>query len=453
MNCLHPFTRRYIDSLTQEPKECLCPCGKCINCLHSYQDSWSIRLQETAKAYKKVVYDTLTLTNEVADSYDFLEPDSFGQYRGTTKKAGNLTTKMLKKSWDKFHQYFPKYSQVTYKILQKNDFKVYTFPKKEVQNWIKRGRQDFFRDKGYYPDFSYFITQEYGPTTSRPHFHLLIFGLDYADYVTYWGTPWKYDYGFTFPTYLTYKPSTLKDFNCITRYVSKYVSKGQYESPLVIDGLQPKTYKLISKGIGESYTEQDFFKVFSKSPLAKYKDIHCQSEKVFYSTLAKLEEAGKDTKKYIEEYERKKADVATYLAFVNYTDPELTEEQLNRLVVYYDNSGFAHPMPRYIKNKILGVKNEKNIYESKIQDLLHKNLELHVNKVKEGIACSLGFITGDNTGPSSLEGLSPEQRFMVDFQYDVAEKDKANTLAERRKTRLVNLYNRPLRRAVITAAI
>ena len=87
MNCLHPFKRRYKDPLTGEMKEVLCPCGKCINCLHSYQDMWSIRLSETAKYYKQMIYDTLTVRPDaMLVKIDFTKPTKDGFLYGTTEK-------------------------------------------------------------------------------------------------------------------------------------------------------------------------------------------------------------------------------------------------------------------------------------------------------------------------------------------------------------------------------
>ena len=238
MNCLNPFKRKYKDAITGEVKEVLCPCGHCINCLHAYQDMWAIRLTETAKYYGKMVYDTLTLnTDAVRCIVDFTLPTSDNTLYGTTERFAHWKIDAIRKHYKAFHRYYPRYSYETYKILRKNDFRVYDFDKSDVQKWLKRGRIAYFRDKGKNAEFSYFICKEYGPKTSRPHFHVLFFGLDYCDYMKYFGNPWREMFGFTRPVYKEYKADTLKDFSCMVRYVSKYCSKGSFCNPSTTRGL------------------------------------------------------------------------------------------------------------------------------------------------------------------------------------------------------------------------
>lgn len=247
MNCLHPFTRKYQDAVTGEWKECTCPCGKCINCLHAYQDMWTIRLNEAAKEFKCMIYDTLTVRPTAMSVYrDYTKPDMRlsdrypeGTLYGTTDRYALWKVNAIKKHYKAAQRYYPTMSKESYELLKKNNFKVPIIDKTEVQKWIKRGRQFYKRDKGHDAHMAYFLVQEYGPQTSRQHFHILIFGLNYSDYMHYWGNAWREQFGWTKPVYKEYNASTVKDYNCMVRYVSKYVSKGVFESPWVKDNIAP----------------------------------------------------------------------------------------------------------------------------------------------------------------------------------------------------------------------
>lgn len=136
-----------------------------------------------------MIYDTLTLSPYVMKYIDLLKPTSNNTFYGSTVKWRKWKVDSIKKKYSRAHEIFPRMSKESYDMLKKNGFKLLFFPKDEVQNWIKRGRQMFFRDKGYRCNISYFIVQEYGPKTSRPHFHLLMFGINYSDYMHYFGNP------------------------------------------------------------------------------------------------------------------------------------------------------------------------------------------------------------------------------------------------------------------------
>lgn len=52
------------------------------------------------------------------------------------------------------------------------------------------------------PKWKYLIFEEYGPGTSRPHFHLLFWGISYADYVCFFAEPWRDNFGFTLTKFI-----------------------------------------------------------------------------------------------------------------------------------------------------------------------------------------------------------------------------------------------------------
>lgn len=172
--------------------------------------------------------------------------------------------------------------------------------KEDVQLWLKRNYTRFHRR---YPKvkLSHFITSEYGPSTLRPHYHGVIFGAT-KDELREWFKDWQVHYG------------VIVDYDNldITKgglsYVAKYCSKGAFEHPLCskdffyfyrkarsykdvicseyhskhyekciqwfgIDApIVDPTFKLISKGLGKEWCENDvprckeFENLFVQSP-------------------------------------------------------------------------------------------------------------------------------------------------------------------------------------------
>lgn len=456
VNCLNPFKRKYFDAITGEAKEVLCPCGKCINCLHDYQDMWCIRLSETAKFYKQMVFDTLTIRpDNVQVIADFNIPTKDNTLYGSTERFAHWKVNSFKKKFSSFHRYWPAYSKSVWLLLRKNGFKVYDFPKEEVQKWLKRGRIRYYRDKGKNADISYFLVKEYGPSTSRPHFHLLMFGLSFADYQKYFGLPWSDSFGFNKPVHKYYTPFNQDEYCSIVRYVSKYCSKGCFESPFVLAGLQPRPYRLISKGIGVNYLSNDKFKVFSSVDFTRFLSYSVPSKEVFERNLQLLLDAGRvqDAEQFRKDYEEKRALVDSVLrcrgltsSLFSYLDlSTLTDEQIKSLQIYYDSKGFPHKLPHYYLTKLFSNgKAEKNILQFEISNVLQQSALVHDNQNIQRVALGLGIVIPDcwlETDSSDWE-LLPGTLFMVLNEHLLQQKRKAYSLAERRKIRLNNFYTR-----------
>lgn len=445
MNCLHPRKKKIVDAITGEVREITYPCGHCINCLHAEQDMWSIRLSESGKEYKQMVYDTLTIRpSSMRILIDFTKPTKEGTLYGSTLKYSTNKVNMIFRSWKNFHRYYPKYSYDTYQMLKKTKGKVYYFPKEEVQNWLKRGRERYKRDTGIRTDISYFICQEYGPQTSRPHYHILMFGINYLDYMKYFGHPWNKDFGYTKPTWKPYTPWNMDDYNKMTKYVSKYVTKGDYESPFVKDGFQEKPYRLVSKGIGKGYLDKDKFDIYKNKDWTSYKQYHMPSDNQLYFKVRTLREEGKESEahKYLIEGLARQEETRSMIG------PDLSslsEQNIKDLQVYYDEAGYPHKLPRYYTQKLFGgTNNEKNIYQSEIQVVLQQSACLHTNQDIQRIALDLGIIIPDRylTQPCEYWDLPESTLSLVLDKYDAVQRSQAQALAERRKIRLENFYNR-----------
>lgn len=416
MACLHPHSKKVVNPLTGEVRTITYPCGKCINCLHAFQDSWRIRLEATSCAYGAIVFDTLTIRPEAME-YNDVYDDCMSQDYKTLSSI----------------------SDAAWKLLCKYKWQLPYYPKSELQDWLKRGREAFKRKYGVRCDMKYFIVQEYGPRTSRPHYHCIFWGIGYADYMEFFGNYWRENIGWTKPCYvMCNSKSTHDSFKKIARYVSKYVSKGQFESPLVEAQLMEKPYRLISKGVGGELLNREFFKPF----------IHPDLEYLTKFTKEKLESYGLN----LEDPDFDKIyfdDERAFKTFENLkngilpTGRKLTDKEINRLAIYYDEAGYAHSMPRYYKEKI-GKNHEYNLYTLALSTLLQQSSLVHYNKGLQEEAARLGIVIDDEllTQDSSTWGLSPESLFMVTFNYTITQKSKAYTQAERRYTELKNHYNR-----------
>lgn len=121
--------------------------------------------------------------------------------------------------------------------------------KRDVQLFVKRLRKHFKDQK-----IKYLITAEYGKRTGRPHYHALLFGVDFSDRVFCKKSKRGND---------IYRSATLekiwKNGICtvdavnvsakVARYCTKYCAK---------DGRSSDTFMLFSRGIGESELLRQF---------------------------------------------------------------------------------------------------------------------------------------------------------------------------------------------------
>lgn len=125
-----------LDKLTEDDiKKCkdslLIPCGKCIGCRLDYSRYWADRMMLELETAKKGVFLTLTYDND------------------------NIT-------WTQFDE---------------NDNPLFgTLVKEDCQLFMKRLRK-------YFSDIRirFYLAGEYGPSTLRPHYHCILFGISLND--------------------------------------------------------------------------------------------------------------------------------------------------------------------------------------------------------------------------------------------------------------------------------
>lgn len=110
-------------------------CGKCPECLAKRSSTWALRAIMQAKESKKCCMITLT--------YDTFKYDDKGNIIGENLNLRNVD-------------------------------------KRDCQLFIKRLREYFDRKKGV-TDIKYILSAEYGKRTGRPHYHALLFGVEFDD--------------------------------------------------------------------------------------------------------------------------------------------------------------------------------------------------------------------------------------------------------------------------------
>jgi len=115
------------------------PCGHCTGCLMDRRRSWSIRCMHEAQLYDSNLFVTLDYAPEHL-------PASFSlEYR-------------------------------------------------DIQLWLKRLRKEMRGvskgPNGQYP-IRFFLSGEYGPKTGRPHWHTILFNVDFADKVQLMNGSWR----------------------------------------------------------------------------------------------------------------------------------------------------------------------------------------------------------------------------------------------------------------------
>lgn len=197
------------------PGSVLIPCGHCIGCRLDYSRAWADRMMLELETSKKAVFVTLTYNNEN------LPPAQFDD-------EGNLM----------------------YGTLYKRD----------VQLYMKRLRKEFENLR-----IRFYLAGEYGPSTLRPHYHAILFGIGLDDFVDlkYKG---QNELGNNYYTSVLHDNiwklgfSLLADVSWKTcAYVARYVTKklnGPYAIDYAVRNVLPE-FALMSRkpGLGREYLE------------------------------------------------------------------------------------------------------------------------------------------------------------------------------------------------------
>lgn len=164
------------------------PCGKCHACLTNKREEWTIRILEEAKSYLKCCFITLTI-NDNNIVYGATEP-----------------------------------------TLVKNDIVLF----------MKR-----LRKRLNFP-IRFYCVGEYGTKTRRPHYHLMIFGLDYSHFHLILKSWVNLE---------TSEPIGLVDYGDLNVRTASYIAKYHVNRTKYPEGSSPP-FVLMSKGIGRAYVKK-----------------------------------------------------------------------------------------------------------------------------------------------------------------------------------------------------
>lgn len=132
-----------IPPLPPNYKDIPLPCGKCTGCKLEYSRQWAVRLVHEKHQHKKSSFITLTMSD------DYL-------LKTRTHATRTRDNKIINASLDP----------------------------DELQLFTKRLNQDCIRVYG--EGIKYYACGEYGDKTKRPHYHIAVYGEDFADDRQFW---------------------------------------------------------------------------------------------------------------------------------------------------------------------------------------------------------------------------------------------------------------------------
>lgn len=181
------------------------PCRKCPTCLQARTNNWVFKLMQEDKTHALSYFVTLTMDNE---------------YMNAVK--GKKT----------------KRKDSTYTNITPNGFM--SLRKQDVQLFIKRLRKNI--SKTHNNVIKYYAVGEYGGTTFRPHYHLIIFGANVMDIEQAWSLNGK-----------LIGHVTCDQVNGATiAYTAKYMNKGKIIPVHANDDRLPE-FQLSSQKMGLNY--------------------------------------------------------------------------------------------------------------------------------------------------------------------------------------------------------
>lgn len=234
------------------------PCGKCEACVVKKKNSWTFRLREEYNSCRSAFFVTLTYEDDFLSFCDVL----LDEPRGERTPGIDGDREGYSDSERTVGEYFEQLASVSESCRdlperfrsesRHYNLRVASVNKKDVQLFLKRLRKPLGKFR-----FKYFLVSEYGPTTYRPHYHMLLFNfpkeLDVYEHLhRAWGK------GFI---------SVSKCNEARIRYCAKYCI-----TPTILPDYLPKTFMCCSKGMGKSYVENPENVRYHKENMIAYRD-------------------------------------------------------------------------------------------------------------------------------------------------------------------------------------
>lgn len=210
--CTSPITihRRFKDGSF---KEYLVPCGKCAECRKAYQSEFSLKVFLAAKSARSLHFYTFTYSDKHLP-LAISEPTLSGNVIvGFARGVSSVSPVVESVS---FKDYCRPYADSCGVNICPTLFR------EDIKNLFKRFRQSLSR-KGEKLNFSYACFGEYGESRHRPHFHVLVCGLDEA-HARMLADEWTFGYK-CLKSIPRYNADGSDAFALTSKYVSKYVCK------------------------------------------------------------------------------------------------------------------------------------------------------------------------------------------------------------------------------------
>lgn len=240
--CTSPISvyRKRLDGSISEN---VVPCGRCSECRAKAQSEFAALSVLEANECGSIGFFTLTYRDEsVPSMYCILEK---GEIVNSNLARGN----------------YGEYDTEHYSLHL-------SLCRADVQKVLKRFRQDYFRREGKRLDLRYTLFGEYGERTARPHYHMLFYGVSESDCHRF-GKMWLDAFGFYDMKYIKHFNSDGSDaFEIVSRYVSKYISKGDFLPAFVKDGKAEKPRRQSSIRLGVRNLDIEKLKNFTWRPMS-----------------------------------------------------------------------------------------------------------------------------------------------------------------------------------------
>ena len=248
--CLSPIT--YKDDRGISPVVRTVPCGRCLECVSAFQNSWSIRLGEESKCWKFSAFVTLKYCDQRVPLIDVTLDDEQLDYVNNS-----LSKLIINCNLNDPRRQKPAYRHL---LVSSDLHRTINVPcKRDLQNLVKRLRISIQRKYSGDTRLKYFISTEYGPSTLRTHAHcIFFFNFPYELFAEVIKETWvsiaSLPHASSSFQDKCIDISLCRDARRVANYVSKYCCKPSFfENPYVVVGVAPKCFRLISKGLGLRY--------------------------------------------------------------------------------------------------------------------------------------------------------------------------------------------------------
>lgn len=254
--CTQPLIIHKRNVSTGQVEKRVVPCGRCKECLISKQTESAVLSFLEAVKRGKLVFATLTYNNDSFPMrYRRLRPigdtGEFNQISADFVSAGSISQERA--SYIDFAQ--EDFSKIRTVVADDGLDVVEMCPslrRKDFRDYLKRERIAYERRHGEkIPEFSYQMVGEYGEQNHRPHYHVLFYGLDIKIVYEILHS-WTEDYGYIDVKEVKQFPvnGIFDGFLAVSRYLGKYVTKGNDDCPTVLAGIAEKSRILRSIGFG-----------------------------------------------------------------------------------------------------------------------------------------------------------------------------------------------------------